>query len=394
MSEDDSLLANITQCLDLEIVDQTIRCFLDTGASLPIWQIGDDRDAIGTDVFDASMRLFAHIESRIPAIESEVSSDWYSAVHPALRELAEDNPNIEAIRLLAFSVMTFRRKASQEFATLRPLRDSRIWNAVPALSSRVTDEDLIRLAAGDEIHQGCLDLVSGRVAVHPHLAGGRTLDWHARLPKILASLAEDRSLAVAIAIDPRIVPGHLSSFIVWKEHAWGPPLRRNDIASRGDHRLTVTIHKRPEERSNPMFAQCWERGVKRTEFAWSSKGGIRTFHCFELIESERNTIQHGRYMHSEFDLARGNFGHIDGAVLMYPPEHFQQLEAMDSILRDRRQLPRPPKPKLFRIDALDRNSGGVSVDDWSRIVRTFFCGNPLVGEYLGGITDNSTVLSG
>ena len=121
------------------------------------------------------------------------------------------------------------------------------------------------------------------------------------------------------------------------------------------------------------------------DFKWSQQGQIKTFQALEL-KSVAVQLVHGgevyfpgRYVHAEFDLARGNFRHFDGAVQLFREDEYLQRRDSDfNVNAKYLSHMKARSKKLFKLN------GQVSVTTWVELCCHFFTGNPLVFEYFTG----------
>jgi len=79
-----------------------------------------------------------------------------------------------------------------------------------------------------------------------------------------------------------------------------------------------------------------------------------------------------RYIHSLRDIEKHEFTHLDGSIMIYHRNQYEERHAKTVV--DRLQLMR--KVKVFRLD------GKISDNEWSRLIGFFFQQNTMVAEYL------------
>jgi hypothetical protein len=113
--------------------------------------------------------------------------------------------------------------------------------------------------------------------------------------------------------------------------------------------------------------------LERTEFYWSYRSGIKTFEVEEISREGRTLDGYylNRYIHSERDIERSVFRHLDGAVKVYPKDTYAA--------RTSSHLPketRTSKVKVFRLDGL------IELERWVELISFFYRGNEMVVEYL------------
>jgi hypothetical protein len=104
---------------------------------------------------------------------------------------------------------------------------------------------------------------------------------------------------------------------------------------------------------------------------------INSFEIEEIVPLTDNMRIRGdfiatRYLHSERDIDKKAFTHLDGAIKLYDRETYN--------IRFSQNIPKEIKAnhyvKLFRID------GTIENNEWAELVSSFFIRNELVKEYL------------
>jgi len=172
---------------------------------------------------------------------------------------------------------------------------------------------------------------------------------------------------VKVALDHRRIMRRESYRQIIEMDRWfGPPLVMDRIDDR--HYVGLTVHRRPEEHPGNLADK-----IDRTEFFWSFRSGLKTFEAEEIHSQETDQdIIVNRYIHSQRDIKRHVFIHLDGAAKVYPKGEYRK--------RFQKCMPRAfkasVKTKLFRVD------GDISLADWSRLLCYFFRGNEMVLEYV------------
>lgn len=121
------------------------------------------------------------------------------------------------------------------------------------------------------------------------------------------------------------------------------------------------------------------------DIKWSHDECIKTFQALE-IKSEKTWLNFGgenyhpaRYIHVEFDVAKGMFRHFDGAMQYFTEEEYLQRQdsGFNYNAKSRDQIKARSK-KLFKLN------GPVETKTWSDLCRHFFAANPLMHEYFSG----------
>lgn len=118
---------------------------------------------------------------------------------------------------------------------------------------------------------------------------------------------------------------------------------------------------------------------------WSTLGNIKTFYAeaFKdaniLIEYDDDILHPARYIHAEYNLTKGCFTHMDGAIHMYDDTDYHKRVHSDINHNDKSDFQIKGKSKkLFRID------GEIEQEDWSNLCCHFMTKNPLMIEYFTG----------
>jgi hypothetical protein len=178
-----------------------------------------------------------------------------------------------------------------------------------------------------------------------------------------------RDQYVAVALDYfRLMPKDMFRQILEKDHSFGPPLA---IPSLDDpHAVGLTVHTFP-----PHLIPL--HGYERAEFHWSYADGYKAFQVEEVYAldhlpdlSEEYILT--RYIHSLRDINKKEFHHLDGAIMVYSRNRYEERYKKSVV--DRVQL--VDKIKVFRID------GKINNDEWSKLIGLFFQQNHLIAEYL------------
>lgn len=125
--------------------------------------------------------------------------------------------------------------------------------------------------------------------------------------------------------------------------------------------------------------------VKALNIKWTSSKGIRTF-VAEEFKCEKEVIMVDgekyhpvRYIHSEYDLQRQCFIHLDGAVHLYTAEEYALMEYADMNYNQKSRVNvKSGSVKLFKMN------GAIDIETWQLYVSQFFCQDPLIFEYFEG----------
>jgi hypothetical protein len=154
-----------------------------------------------------------------------------------------------------------------------------------------------------------------------------------------------------------------------------------------ENKDSVIEHWRHDEDKNSIKNRYrslfFKKGLKRTEFMWSSKGKTKDFVIEEIIVPEETEKIDGenyicvKYIHTQFSLASGNCIHFDGCMNIYDSESYQIRS--ETNINKRSGVKAKKHMKLFRIDG----ESVITNDEWILLAGAFFKDNELVQEYFG-----------
>lgn len=244
---------------------------------------------------------------------------------------------------------------------------SQLSSLTPSLVSEINDESLIVL--GDKIQADYRGFKSdGRIVpYHDKISQNREL-----IP-VLLDLAKDKKCKVAIA------PNYLKSILeseyvemILADHAFGKPYSRDDLSDPNSTGRTVHTAPLTSEQAKMTYWKCLIQNLKRVEFMWTCKEGLKTFQTEEICSKDQ-----WRYLHAMYSIELESFIHLDGAWMDYESDLAEERRKPDA------RFGRPKakvKTKLFRID------GEFNVEQFSDLTTLFFRNNPLVAEYFDGHT--------
>ena len=119
--------------------------------------------------------------------------------------------------------------------------------------------------------------------------------------------------------------------------------------------------------------------VQSTEFIWQKKDdkNLYQFEMEEVMTAEAPTMDKDtygcRYLHSLYDLSKGEFCHFDGAIRCYDLEKIMaRIETpMDKMGHQAKYT------KIFRLD------GHVPLSMWKSLITQYLCSNFSVYDYFG-----------
>ncbi len=136
----------------------------------------------------------------------------------------------------------------------------------------------------------------------------------------------------------------------------------------------------PQNLADFLFHYAYALDLK-----WSTSPGIRNFYIEEIF-TESQTTQHesvdyhpARYIHSEYDMRKSVFRHLDGAVHLYSHKDYFARRDQDLNFGDKvGRAIKPPSKKLFKYNR------DITADHWINYCSHFCSGNPLIHEYFSG----------
>lgn len=119
--------------------------------------------------------------------------------------------------------------------------------------------------------------------------------------------------------------------------------------------------------------------VQSTEFIWTKKAdeNLYQFEMEEVMKAEAPTMDKDtygcRYLHSLYDLSKGEFCHFDGAIRSYDLEKIMtRIETpMDKMGHQAKYT------KIFRLD------GHLPLSMWKLLITQYLCSNFSVYDYFG-----------
>lgn len=183
----------------------------------------------------------------------------------------------------------------------------------------------------------------------------------------LLKLNENNDIKIKIALDEDLI-GYAPTFRIpiELEFWWGPKFDENiENIPEG-----VTIHAADERLK-------YFHGISKTEFRWREDGEKRIFEAEEIKDINYPSTgfdgdKYGcRYVHTQFDLNKKIFCHLDGAVKIYSKK--EMLSRINKTMKSAGK--NSDYNKIFRID------GKLSNAIWKNLVSNYFRGNSLIIEY-------------
>ncbi len=321
-------------------------------------------------VADIAQSLHTATEEEVVA--SYQALDWYGQAQVSKgRLLARDTIAVENFGVYLITALARRPYYNQRnYLTEDYYEKSVVFGAFPQLAAYQTKKDeLMPLnTPGFEPTESGIHYNNHVLFYHQFLrrnfTGNLNYDFLSRLTDYYQ---RHRQQPISVAIDHlRLVPQQWFSPIFGKDYWYGPPLNWKLIDDK--YEVGPTVHWSPF--SHP-------HNIDRTEFHWSYRNDIKTLqieeiHGLKLLDNPDTDVVLNRYIHSQRDIARGTFIHLDGAVKIYEQDSYKQRYDSKMTEADKSKY----KPKLFRID------NPISDEEWAQLITFFFCGNEMVLEYL------------
>lgn len=320
-------------------------------------------------IYDIAQALRTATEEEILA--SYQALDWYGQAQVSKdRLLARDTIAVENFGVYLVTALARRPYYNQRnYLTEDYYGNSVVLEAFPKLATHQTDEGLFPLCTpGFEPTESGIHYNNHVLFYHQFLrrnfTGNLNYDFLSRLTDYYH---KHQQQPISVAIDHlRLIPQQWFSPIFEKDYWYGPPLNWRLIDDKYEFGLTVHGSTR-----------SILHNIDRTEFLWSYRNGLKTLQIEEiqglkLLDDPDTDVVLNRYIHSQRDIARGTFIHLDGAVKIYERDSYQHR--YDNKMTDAEKS--DYKPKLFRID------DPISDEEWAQLITFFFRGNEMVSEYL------------
>ncbi len=248
-----------------------------------------------------------------------------------------------------------------------PATDSRVFAAAPHLVPLLDESGLVTVAGLDARPWG---LHTNKYAFHYHQLMRRSFGSgiHYGLVGTILRLSEEHDLTARFALDERRLQFKDEYREIHELDYWyGPSLTDADLDD-----LTVvgeTFHGDPEGGTSLLNPYA---GLS---IRWTADGDLKTVEIEEYMPAPDSTAEwvFARYLHAIRDTTKHAFIHCDGAVKAFTAVRYPRAQH-DFKNRGKGDRYR----KLFRID------GEFPVAAWSEVACSWFRGNRLINEYLGG----------
>lgn len=248
-----------------------------------------------------------------------------------------------------------------------PVINSRLFAVAPHLVPLLDESGLISVAGLDARPWG---LHTSKYAFHYHqlMRRGFGSGIHYGLIGTILRLSKEHELTARFALDERRVQFKDEYREIHEADYWyGPSLADADLDD-----LTVvgeTFHGDPEGGMSLLSPYA---GLS---VRWSADGDLKTVEIEEFIPAPEPEAEwvFARYLHAIRDTTKHAFIHCDGAVKAFAAASYPRAQ-QDFKSRGKGDRYR----KLFRID------GEFPTAAWSKVASSWFRGNRLINEYLGG----------
>lgn len=125
--------------------------------------------------------------------------------------------------------------------------------------------------------------------------------------------------------------------------------------------------------------------VKALNIKWTTSQNVRTLVAEEIKCENEIIVWNGekyhpvKYIHSEYDMNKQCFIHLDGAIHLYTENEYALVEREDMNYNQKGKVNVKSKSvKLFKMN------GSIDLEIWQLYVSQFFCEDPLIFEYFEG----------
>jgi len=230
--------------------------------------------------------------------------------------------------------------------------------------------------------EGCFEGRDFIVMAHPsfrrqmHPQG----NWAPRFIDLFWSF-KSPGLDKSVALDEDRVRVDLDGMGYGELDTWyGPPFH-DDIASIA----LGNVKLRPPSDLSQVRVEMFFASAYCVDIKWAHSGDIKTFQALELKDESVLTSIKGiphhpaRYLHAEFDLAKGVFRHFDGAIqYLTAAEYFARRDSDFNMTYKDTWHVKPMSQKVFKLN------GAITTKDWVELSSHFFAANPLIFEYFNG----------
>jgi hypothetical protein len=251
------------------------------------------------------------------------------------------------------------------------LRRDILRDIFPRIEEFLDEDSLFLVISPESLHLFGIKVGNQYVMYHPYLRrfhsrqNSYNIDFIKRLIEIHKKSSQ---MVVKVGIDFDFVGivGTERKYVE-RDYWYGPKFNRKNIKNIPDG---VTVHGLKNE--SKEYNQ-----IRKTDFFWHTKKDIKTLEIEEIVNNAYPLdldVKKGfpaRYIHSEYDLKKEKFVHIDGAVRVYTDVQWnnRRNKDIDKISKEMRRV------KLFRIDH------ELDFPDWLKLVHYFFRGNEHIVEY-------------
>ncbi len=248
-----------------------------------------------------------------------------------------------------------------------PATDSRVFAAAPDLVPHLDESGLITVTGLDARPWG---LHTGEYALHYHQLLRRNYGStiHYGLIAIILRLAECHHLTARLALDERRLQFREEYREIRESDYWyGPSLGDADLDD--PSAVGETFHGDPDGGTS-LFHPYAGLAVR-----WKNDGELKVVEIEEFMPTPDPASEwvFARYLHAIRDTTKQAFVHCDGAVKAFAADRYPRTQH-DFKHRGKGDRYR----KLFRVD------GEFPTAAWSELACSWFRGNRLITEYMGG----------
>jgi hypothetical protein len=142
------------------------------------------------------------------------------------------------------------------------------------------------------------------------------------------------------------------------------------------------VKVRPPADLRNSLVSFFFRDAYSLDIKWATKDNIKSFQTeefkTEVIKLTRDGQEYYpvRYVHAEYDIEKGYFRHLDGAIHFYTEaEYYARRDADFNYNSKEMTHIKTLSQKLFKMNGI------VGIDTWIEFTSHFLTGNPLIFEY-------------
>lgn len=250
------------------------------------------------------------------------------------------------------------------------IEKSEVLRKFPELAANLDDDGLLIIDNNNFIlHTGGIEYKDYILHYHQFLRRGYTsnpnFDFFGCLIKYYEQSGNINKFR--IAIDHRRLMSKKSYSQIFECDTWyGAPFDPERIDD--PQYIGLTIIKRNKDSLFELTNK-----LDRTEFYWSYNKGTKSIEIEEIsdLEYKFENYNLNKYLHSERDISKKIFSHVDGAVKIYLENNYSY----------RFNSKMPSEYKAFNKIKLWRIDGSIDLENWIDLVAFFYKGNEMIIEY-------------